>query len=91
MTRILLALACGLILAGCSRGSLQEMAENVRVRAEGIGAQAEARRMDARMAAAGDGGYASVQLPEPPKAEPEKAPEPEKKKPQPVYVVVPIS
>jgi hypothetical protein len=92
MTRILLTLLCGLVLTGCSRGDLREVAENVRVRAEGVGAQAEARRMNARMEAAGDGGYASVQMPEPPKAEPEKAAEPEKPKPPPtVYVVVPVS
>jgi hypothetical protein len=91
MTRILLTLLCGSMLVGCSRTDVREMAENVRIQAEGIGAQAEIRRQNARMDAAGDGGYGGVQPP-PKEIEPEKAAEPEKAKappPQPVYVVVP--
>lgn len=93
MTRILLTLLCGTMLVGCSRTDVREMAENVRIQAEGIGAQAEIRRQNARMDAAGDGGYGTVQMPPKEEAAPEKAAEAEKAKapppPPPVYVVVP--
>ena len=78
MTRILLALLCGSVLAGCSRSDVLELAEGIRIRAEGIGAQAEIRREYAALAAVGDGDYGTVrtvdQTPEPEKAaETEKA------------------
>ncbi len=92
MTRVLLLLICGSMLAGCSRDGVREVAEGIRIRAEGIGAEAEIRRQDARMAAMDDGGYGTAMVPPRPEAvEPEEAPAPEKKAPppQPTYVVIP--
>lgn len=96
MSRILLALSLTTVvagvLAGCSRTDLREMAEGVRVQAEGMGADAELRRETARIAAMGDGGYGTAQVPAPAAPEPEKAaaaPEKARPAPTPVYVVVP--
>ena len=93
MTRILLVLLCGSLLSACSVGDLRQMAEGVRIQAEGAGALAEARRADARMEAAGGEGYGTASVVPAQGAEPEKAAAPEKEKaappPPPVYVVVP--
>jgi hypothetical protein len=92
MTRVVLMLMCALAVAGCSGNDVREMAENVRIRAEGAGARAESRRMDVRASMSGvEDGYRGVQLPDPPKPPPEKKVEPEKKPPPPIYVVVPAS
>lgn len=100
---ILLLIAAG--LAGCSVQDLRRAAENVRVRAEGIGAQAEAERSD-RILAEGGGGTAyreaageeSLQQPgigEPgaqgPVEPAAQASTPAPPPQQPIYVIVPAS
>jgi hypothetical protein len=82
-------------LAGCSRGDLTTLAENVRIRAENIGAEAEFRRQTALSASQEHGTIYVPQekegLAQP--ADAEKA-APEKKAPPPpptVYVIVPAS
>lgn len=92
MNRAFLALLCGSLLGGCSDGGVTEVAENIRIQAEGAGARSSFRRESSRSSQISQvsDGVQSYTVPQGAQAapEPKKAPVPEKK-PQPVYVVVP--
>lgn len=98
---LILFLVAAAGLAGCSVQDVRQTAENVRIRAEGIGAQAEAERSDRLIAQGGGTAYRevpqedSLQQPaepgtaETPAGAPAAAAAPAPPPPQPVYVIVP--
>lgn len=101
MTRAMLILVCGLVLTACSGGDVQQMAENVRIRAEGVGARTEAERSDRKLAEAGGTVYREAPQEEAVGAQGERtaagaeAAIPEEKAPPPppppIYVIVPAN
>jgi hypothetical protein len=99
MTRLLTLLLLAAGLSGCSMRDVRQTAENIRVRAEGIGAAAEAERSDRLLAQNGGTLYRdapqeeeSLQLPgqgeEAPAAE-AAAPAEKAAPPPPIYVIIP--
>jgi hypothetical protein len=100
MTRLLTLLLLAASLSGCSMRDVRQTAENIRVRAEGIGAAAEAERSDRLLAQNGGTLYRdapqdeeeSLQLPgqaEAGASAEAAAPAEKVAPPPPVYVIVP--
>lgn len=97
MSRLSLLMLIAASLAGCSVQDTRQMAENIRVRAEGFGARVEAERSDRKLA---EGGTAYREAPQeealkpkddPAEAEAEAATKEKAPPPPPVYVVVPAN